>query len=190
MKLIHTWLRAISVDINTIKENFQPTSIDIVITKAVESVEPHAVRKDITLTYEIGADVPMIYGDEGTLVEAIVNIIGNAIKYSPSGSKVDLNAGFTEGQVVIRIEDNGIGISKDDLPYIFEDFYTSSDENKAERGSGVGLALTRRIIEAHEGSITVESELGQGSIFELRLPGFEGQTEEDNPKIIERVNNI
>lgn len=190
MKLIHTWLRAISVDINTIKENFQPTSLPVILSKAVESVEPHAVRKDISISTFIGDDIPMIYGDEGTLVEAIVNIIGNSIKYSPSGSKVEMSASYIDDQVVIRIQDNGIGISKEDLPFIFVDFYTSSDVNKAERGSGVGLALTRRILEAHDGTITVESELGQGSTFEMRLPGYEDETELENTALFESVNNI
>ena len=189
MKLIHTWLRAISVDINTIKENFQPTSLPVILSKAVESVEPHAVRKDISITTFIGDDIPMIYGDEGTLVEAIVNIIGNSIKYSPSGSKVEMSASYIDDLVVIRIQDNGIGISKEDLPFIFVDFYTSSDVNKAERGSGVGLALTRRILEAHDGTITVESELGQGSTFEMRLPGYEDETELENTALFESVNN-
>jgi two-component system sensor histidine kinase/response regulator len=189
MNLIHTWLRAISVDINTIKENFQPTSLPVILSKAVESVEPHAVRKDISITTFIGDVIPMIYGDEGTLVEAIVNIIGNSIKYSPSGSKVEMSASYIDDQVVIRIQDNGIGISKEDLPFIFVDFYTSSDVNKAERGSGVGLALTRRILEAHDGTITVESELGQGSTFEMRLPGYKDETELENTALFESVNN-
>ena len=189
MKLIHTWLRAITVDINTIKDNFKPASLQVIISKAVESVEPHAVRKDISIASMIADDVPMIYGDEGTLVEAIVNIVGNAIKYSPSGSHVDITAAYMDQKIIIRIQDNGIGISKEDLPFIFEDFYTSSDENKSERGSGVGLALTRRILEAHDGTITVASELGQGSTFEMSLPGYEDETELENSKIFEPVNN-
>ncbi len=189
MKLIHTWLRAITVDINTIKDNFKPASLHVIISKAVESVEPHAVRKDISIEYTVADNVPMIYGDEGTLVEAIVNIVGNAIKYSPSGSHVDITATYIDQKIVIIIQDNGIGISKEDLPFIFEDFYTSSDKNKPERGSGVGLALTRRILEAHDGTITVASELGQGSTFEMSLPGYENETESENSKLFEPVNN-
>jgi len=187
--LIHTWLRAISVDINTIKERFQPTSIPTVIAKAVESVEPHAVRKDIAITSTVAADMPMVQGDEGTLSEAIVNILGNAIKYSPAGSQIDLTGSHVGDQVIIRITDNGIGISKEDLPYIFDDFYTSSDKNKEERGSGVGLALTKRIVEAHNGSISVESELGQGSTFELCLPGFDEEKAKEQSELLETVNN-
>lgn len=177
MKLIHTWLRAISVDINTIKDNFKPASVQVIISKAVESVEPHAIRKDISINTDLPEEALSVYGDEGTLVEAVVNITGNAVKYSPTGSHVDISSFESDGQVVIRIKDNGIGISQEDLPYIFEDFYTSSDENKSERGSGVGLALTRRILEAHGGTINVESELGKGSMFELFLPTFKNQSE-------------
>ena len=190
MKLIHTWLRAISVDIESIKENFKPTSIPIVITKAVESVEPHAVRKDISIQTSIEDDLSYVDGDEGTLVETIVNIIGNAVKYSPTGSHISITANSSENQVIIRIQDNGIGISKEDLPFIFEDFYTTKPNKDVEKGSGVGLALTRRILEAHEGTISVESELGKGSTFELCLPVVKELSAELNQMTKEPVNNI
>jgi len=190
MKLIHTWLRAISVDIESIKENFKPTSIPIVITKAVESVEPHAVRKDISIQTSIEDDLSYVDGDEGTLVEAVVNIVGNAVKYSPTGSHIDITASSSENQVTIRIQDNGIGISKEDLPFIFEDFYTTRSNQDVERGSGVGLALTRRILEAHEGTISVESELGKGSTFDLCLPVVKELSAELNQMTKEPVNNI
>jgi signal transduction histidine kinase len=190
MKLIHTWLRAISVDIESIKENFKPTSIPIVITKAVESVEPHAVRKDISIQTSIEDDLSYVDGDEGTLVETIVNIIGNAVKYSPTGSHISITANSSENQVIIRIQDNGIGISKEDLPFIFEDFYTTKPNKNVEKGSGVGLALTRRILEAHEGTISVESELGKGSTFELCIPVVKELSAELNHMTKEPVNNI
>ena len=190
MKLIHTWLRAISVDIESIKENFKPTSIPIVITKAVESIEPHSLRKDISIQTSIEDDLSYVDGDEGTLVEAVVNIVGNAVKYSPTGSHIDITANSRENQVIIRIQDNGIGISKEDLPFIFEDFYTTRSNKDVEKGSGVGLALTRRILEAHEGTISVESELGKGSTFELCLPVVKELSAELNQMTKEPVNNI
>jgi signal transduction histidine kinase len=176
MKLIHTWLRAITVDIESIKENFKPISISSVISKAVESMEPQAIRKDIPIHTTIQDDIYLVEGDEGTLVEALVNLVGNAVKYSPTGNQVEITATNKDDQILIRIEDNGIGISKEDLPFIFEDFYTGTTERNTERGSGVGLALTKRILEAHNGSVSVESELGKGSIFTLCLPAIK-----DNP---------
>ena len=190
MKLIHTWLRAITVDIESIKENFKPISISSVISKAVESVEPHAIRKDIPIHTTIQDDICLVEGDEGTLVEAVVNLVGNAVKYSPTGSRVEISAINKDDQILIRIEDNGIGISKEDLPFIFEDFYTGTTDRNTERGSGVGLALTKRILEAHNGSVSVESELGKGSIFTLCLPAIKDDPIELTVMSKETVNNI
>ena len=190
MKLIHTWLRAITVDIESIKDNFKPTSIPIVITKAVESVEPHAIRKDISIRTSMEDDIFAVNGDEGTLVEAVVNIVGNGVKYSPIGSQIEITATSSDNQVLIKIQDNGIGISKEDLPFIFEDFYRVKSNRNNVRGSGVGLALTRRILEAHEGTISVESELGKGSTFELCLPAVKEISEEFNHLTKEPVTNI
>lgn len=189
MKLIHTWLRAITVDIESIKENFLPTNIPTVISKAIESVEPHAIRKDISINSTVQDDIFIIEGDEGTLVEAVVNIAGNAVKYSPTGSRVEIIASNIDEHVQIEINDNGVGISSDDLPFIFEDFYTSSSNQQIERGSGVGLALTRRIIEAHNGTITVESELGKGSKFKMRFPAMKESSVDMTTNNFELVNN-
>jgi len=190
MKLIHTWLRAITVDIESIKDNFKPTSIPIVINKAVESVEPHAIRKDISIRTSMEDDIFAVNGDEGTLVEAVVNIVGNGVKYSPIGSQIEITTSSSDNQVTIRIQDNGIGISKEDLPFIFEDFFRVKSNQSVERGSGVGLALTRRILEAHEGTISVESELGKGSTFELCLPAVKEIYDELNLMTKEPVTNI
>ncbi len=190
MKLIHTWLRAITVDIESIKENFKPISISSVISKAVESMEPHAIRKDISIHTTIQDDIYLVEGDEGTLVEALVNLVGNAVKYSPTGNRVEITARNKDDQILIRIEDNGIGISKEDLPFIFEDFYTGTTDRNTERGSGVGLALTKRILEAHNGSVSVESELGKGSIFTLCLPAIKDNPIELTEMSKETVNNI
>jgi two-component system sensor histidine kinase/response regulator len=173
MKLIHTWLRAMTVDIDNIRENFGPTSIPDVVSKAVESVQPHAIRKNISIETSMQEIIASVNGDEGTLVEAVVNLIGNSVKYSPIGSEIAVTVEETEDQILIAVQDNGIGISEEDLPFIFEDFYTGKTKQTTEKSSGLGLALTRRIIEAHEGSISVESVLGQGSTFEICLPILE-----------------
>jgi two-component system sensor histidine kinase/response regulator len=190
MKLIHTWLRAITVDITAIRDNFKPTAIRTVISKAIESVKTHAIRKDITIKASIEENLPSVEGDEGTLVEAVVNIVGNAIKYSPVGSEINVIAIKEDQQVVITVEDRGLGISKEDLPLIFEDFFTGKSNQKADRGSGVGLALTRRIIEAHGGSITVESELGKGSKFNIYLPALLNDTIETRSMTRNMINTI
>lgn len=182
MKLIHTWLRAMTVDIDNIRENFGPTSIPDVVSKAVESVQSHAIRKNISIETSMQEKIAFVNGDEGTLVEAVVNLIGNSVKYSPIGSEIAVTVEETEDQIFIAVQDNGIGISEEDLPFIFEDFYTGKTKQNTEKSSGLGLALTRRIIEAHEGSISVESVLGQGSTFEICLPILENINSEKSIK--------
>jgi two-component system sensor histidine kinase/response regulator len=168
--LILTWLRVLSVDVMKIRENFKPIPISSVLSKAEENVLPTATRKDIEIISSINEPLSLVNGDEGTLVETVVNILGNAIKYSRIGSQIIVKAEEIENNIVISIADTGIGISKEDLPSIFNDFYTGKDGQKIEKSSGLGLAITRRIIEAHNGSVSVESELGKGSTFTIRLP--------------------
>jgi len=170
VKLINTWLRAISVDISSIRENFKPTSITTVITKAVDNVQTHATRKAIDIEINQTKSQTIVNGEEGTLVEAVVNIVGNAVKYSRMGGHVSISAEEKGEHVHITVADDGVGIAQEDLPHLFQDFYIGKSKTEGERRSGVGLAITRRIIEAHDGSISVESELGKGSTFVIQLP--------------------
>jgi len=170
IKLVNTWLRAISVDISTIRENFETISIVETITKAVENVDQHAIRKDISIETSLQEPIGPINGNEVTLVEAIVNIIGNAVKYTQMGGHIFINASEEEDYVHIEIKDDGVGIAVEDLSHIFDDFYVGKTKPEGERRSGVGLAITKRIIDAHDGSITVDSELGKGSTFVIHLP--------------------
>ena len=122
LKLIHTWLRVISVDIEKIKENFAPISVITSISKAIESVQPHATPKDIEILTSVEEPLGLVQGDEGTFAEALVNIIGNAVKYSRVASQVLVKVEEKEGSVWISVKDTGVGISKEDLPFIFKPF--------------------------------------------------------------------
>jgi signal transduction histidine kinase len=172
MKLIHTWLRVISsdADITKLRENFQPTSVESVISKAIESVQSHAIRKDIEIVASVDESLKPIFGDDTTLVEAVVNLLGNAIKYSRMGSQVFVEVEEKEDNTLITVTDRGVGISDEDLPFVFGDFYVGKSSPEVERGSGLGLAISRRIAEAHDGSISVDSALGKGSTFVISLP--------------------
>lgn len=172
--LIHTWLRAISVDIETIRENFEPVSVTSVISKAVESIEPHATRKAIEIVTELEEPLSPILGDDVTLTEALVNLGNNAVKYSHMGSQVLIRAKEADNQVEISVADTGVGIPEEDLPYIFDDFYRAKSGRAVAGGAGLGLAICRRIIENHDGSISAQSEPGKGSTFVIRLPAYQG----------------
>jgi two-component system sensor histidine kinase/response regulator len=170
IQLIHTWLRVISIDINQLKASFKPLPVEGILEKAIESIQPQATRKDIKIVNLIDQTNYQINGDEGTLVESIVNILGNAVKYSRDGKMITLNTYSKGGEILIEIKDEGIGIADEDLPHIFDDFYTGGTGDIAPKSSGLGLAITRRIIEAHDGRISVSSKLGKGSTFILQMP--------------------
>ncbi len=169
LKLIHTWLRVISTDMLNIRESFKPTDVSAVIAQAVESMQPHAIRKDIEICTQVDGEMRQIYGDAVTLTEALINLLSNAIKYSWQDSKIEIRVKDKAGDVVISVIDYGVGIAKEDLPFVFQDFFVGKSKRE-EGGCGLGLAITRRIVEAHGGSISVASEPGKGSAFVIRLP--------------------
>lgn len=172
LKMTQTWLRALATNIEKIKESFKPTTIPAAVAKAVESVHPYAQRKDIEVLTAVREPLSPVHGDEGALTEALVNIVGNAVKYSFAGSRVEVTAEDQDGRILIAVRDTGVGIPPDELPHIFGDFYRGRGAHAEEGGAGLGLALTRRIVEAHGGLITVESAPGQGSTFVIALPAL------------------
>lgn len=172
LKLIHRWLRVISADIEKIREQFHPVSLPAAISNAVECVQPQANRTDVQIETLLADPSLQVLGEEGTLCEALINLLSNAIKYSHAGGRVLLRAEVEEGRCVIRVRDWGIGIPSEDLPYILGGFAGVRAGPGGERGCGLGLALTRRIVEAHDGSVTAESEPGKGSTFVISLPAL------------------
>jgi two-component system sensor histidine kinase/response regulator len=170
LKMINSWLRVISVDIDKLKESFAPISIAQPIAAAMESVATLAARKNIEIVSEVSEDLPPILGDSISLSEVFVNIIGNAIKYSPDGTKVSIRAEMADQQIVVSVKDSGVGIAEEDLPHIFDGFYRGKAGQETAAGHGIGLAVARQIVEAHNGSISVESELGKGTTFTVSLP--------------------
>ncbi len=100
----------------------------------------------------------------------LLNIVENGIKYSQVGGKVSVSSCQNNGYVKIDVKDNGIGISEEDIKYIFDRFYRADRSRKRESGSGLGLSISRWIAEAHQGSIEVISQPAQGSMFTIKLP--------------------
>jgi signal transduction histidine kinase len=115
----------------------------------------------------------MVLGDEGALTEALLNVVGNAVKYSREGGQVVVSAVSRDGNVVISVSDTGVGIPAADLPRIFAAFYRGQAGESGVAGAGIGLALTRRIVEAHGGSIAATSDPGRGSVFVIELPAHQ-----------------
>jgi two-component system sensor histidine kinase/response regulator len=168
--LINSWLRVYSVDISKIKDNFSVFPVNDLIVDAIEDVQPQAVRKDIQVISTLGDKLKPIEGDKTSLEEALVNIIGNAVKYSYPGGKVLINTVEKNGNVEIDISDSGVGIPEEELPNVLSDFYRGRSAQGDESSHGIGLTISRKIIEAHNGTIFVKSELSHGTTFTIQIP--------------------
>lgn len=138
---------------------------------AVASVGPVAVSRHQTLSLEAPASGPLVYGDRRRLEQALVNLISNAIRFSPEGAPVIVAVDTVEDQVRWRVEDVGPGISDEDQARLFERFFVGPrDRHGSREGVGLGLPTALAIAQAHGGTITVESEVGVGSTFGLVVP--------------------
>ncbi len=142
--------------------------IDIV-NPALERLRLQAERTGLTLTVECPDDLPAVLADATRVQQVVVNLLHNAIKFTPSGGQVTVRTAWQEGMIRFAVSDTGIGIAAEDLPRIFERFY-KVDRSRATSGTGLGLAIARHLIEAHGGRIWVESEVGKGSTFYFTIP--------------------
>jgi signal transduction histidine kinase len=130
-----------------------------------------AEDKGIELTFNLPPKLPVIQADRNKVSLGLHNLLGNAMKYTPSGGKVSVNVALEPTRLVVDVVDTGIGISSEDRQRIFEKFYRAQDRRVTEiTGSGLGLAIAREVVRMHGGDISVESELNKGSTFTLVLP--------------------
>jgi signal transduction histidine kinase len=145
-------------------------SMKDVLYNVFSAVEPLANDKKLGFKVEAQPDMPKGHGDERRLTQVVLNLVGNAIKFSDTGSVV-IKASATNGTFTVAVQDNGPGISKADQGKIFEEFQQADNSaTKKKGGTGLGLSISRRIVEMHGGKLWVESEVGHGSVFQFSLP--------------------
>jgi signal transduction histidine kinase len=148
-----------------------PIDVKAMLAKSVDSVQLLADEKSIALKRDFEkAPDSIIQGDVFWLGQVVVNVLSNAIKFSPTKTTVTATIEISAREVVIRISDMGPGISKEDRKLVFERFHRISANSNGIAGSGLGLTISRELIELHHGSIDIDSELGAGSTFNIRLP--------------------
>jgi signal transduction histidine kinase len=149
----------------------QPSTFELpeLLENAASMVRERATRQGIGLIVATDDSVGGMEGDERKVKQILFNLLSNAVKFTPSGGKVTLAARATEEQVVIAVHDTGIGVGADELDKIFEEFYQVG-ASRTQEGTGLGLALTKRLVELHDGQLTVVSEPGVGSTFTVTMP--------------------
>ena len=150
--------------------NFQQVKIEDVFQAAIQLCRPKAEDKKIRIDLDCEKGTTAVF--DPTLIEqAVVNLLDNAIKYSEPEGTVQIKSHKTNSEVIINVQDHGIGIAQKHLPRLFERFYrVDKSRSRKEGGTGLGLAIVKHIAQAHSGHVAVESDIGEGSRFSIHLP--------------------
>jgi signal transduction histidine kinase len=174
--LINDLLTLASTDEHQLLLEREEVRLDLLAIDVAATTEALASEKGITL--EVKADQPaMVIGDEVRLIQVMLNLIDNAIAYTNTGGKVLLSVEVREKEVFLTVRDSGIGIAQEHLEHIFERFYrVDAARSRAAGGTGLGLAIVEWIVRAHGGVITVESQVGVGTTFTVKLSLYKNLT--------------
>lgn len=170
-------LKLASLDSEHQTLTLQQYRLDEQIRHVVMALEPQWTKKNIEIDLDL-SNVQM-EADKDLLEQVWLNLVTNAIKYTPENGLVKISIHQKNEEIDVKIKDNGIGIAEEDQKYIFESFY-KVDKSRTLKGSGLGLAITKKIVRLHEGAIRVESKKEQGSIFTVTLPIQKNRTKKDS----------
>lgn len=172
-KLVDDLLDLSALESGRMPPDYEPLFLGPIAAKAAAGLKALAARKRIVLRVGPFHDLPSVRADRGQIKQVLVNLLDNAIKYTPENGLVRLEARFENGLVSVWVEDNGIGIPPEDLPRVFERFYRVDKARSRDMGgTGLGLSIVKHIIEAHGGTVAADSEPGRGSRFSFTLPAL------------------
>ncbi len=160
------------IEAGAVPLNIRPLSVSVLIASTVDRLAPQFQDKGVTISTEVPGGLPDVTGDEDRLGQVLVNIVGNALQFTPAGGQVTLSAWRERERVAIAVRDTGVGISAEHLPHLFDRFYRADEaRSRVGGGSGIGLTIAKRLIESHGGTIVAYSDgPGRGSTFTVWLP--------------------
>jgi PAS domain S-box-containing protein len=167
--LIDDFLEFSRLQTGKLKLNLAATSLDKELVEVLDSYRPRASASGIKLELQNGETLPVIEADVHKLRRVFTNLLDNALKFSKEEGTITVTIEETATEIIVKVEDEGIGIPSDELPYIFDAFHRGSGTEE-KRGFGLGLAGVKTIVEAHGGCVRVDSEEGKGSVFTVVLP--------------------
>lgn len=166
----HQFLDISKIESGVMKYNFGSTDLLSVLLPVLEEAKLIATRKNIAVTFN-PSPIPKVKADVEKIPQAFSNLLSNAIKYTPENGRIQVDVAQSKFGVRISITDSGVGIAPEDLPNVFTKFYQAKNADKASsRGTGVGLALVKALVEAHGGRVFAESAVGEGTRFTVELP--------------------
>lgn len=170
-RLIKDLLNMSRIETGSLTLNKTLVKSDSLFEDCITAVLGTAQEKNIFIERRLPDSFPSLIGDKDQLQGAIINILGNAVKYTPEGGHIEFGLKEEDGMVIFEVSDSGYGISDEDLAHIFDKFYRSSNPQVCEQqGTGLGLGIAAEIVQLHDGGIAVQSKLGKGTRFTIRIP--------------------
>lgn len=170
-RIVGEMLSVAEIEAGSFKINSDDVRIETVFEDLQRDYAEQAKDKQIALSFNLPPKLPQVKGDRDKMLMALHNLVGNALKYTPTGGNVTVTVSAAGKDLIVEVQDSGIGISPDDAERIFERFYRAKDPRVSKiTGTGLGLTLAREVVRLHGGDISVESQLNQGSTFTLTLP--------------------
>jgi signal transduction histidine kinase len=170
LSLINDVLDLSKVEAGQIELEVAPFSLREAVERGVVMVRERASKNGVALAAEIEPEVQVVSGDERRIRQILFNLLSNAVKFTPAGGRIDVSARLVDGEIQLAVADTGPGIAPEDVDRIFEEFQQTDVGAQHHEGTGLGLALSKRLVELHGGRIWVESEVDAGSRFVFTLP--------------------
>ena len=184
LNLINQLLELSKIESGNMKLETSENDIVKFLKPIVHSFNSLSNKKFISYNFDFPKEKLMVYFDREKLEKIIANLLSNAIKYTPDFGKINVRVHSKNDKVIIEVEDNGIGIPEDEMEFVFNRYYrVNSKESKKNKGTGIGLSLTKELVTLHKGEIELESKVGKGAVFKIHLPL--GKEHLDESEIIE-----
>ncbi|MBS3906826.1 MAG: response regulator [Syntrophaceae bacterium] len=191
--ILNNLLNLSKIESGKVELKFEDVALKSLIELTASSLRPQADGKSIAIEVEVPEDLPAAFADKDKIEQVLVNLIGNAIKFTPERGKIFVMAKAyfeerergTVNKIAVSVKDTGIGIPVEHLNSVFEKFHQVEDSlHRSTGGTGLGLAITKGLVEAHQGKIWVESEVGKGSVFTFTLPVSERERREPHFRFV------
>ncbi len=171
LEMVNNILEAARIDAGRAKMNYEWVDMVDLLSTVEGTIRPLSDRKSIELTTDVSPDVPLIYADWEKLRRIVENLVSNAVKFTKPGGRVEIKVTGADDTLHIAVQDTGIGIREEDIKRLFEKFMQlDQSAQRRYRGSGLGLAVVKDLVSAHEGTVEVYSVYKQGSTFTVNIP--------------------
>ena len=175
MALVENLTKMTQLDGTGVDFFFVPVDLNDVVQVVLAKLSTLTKTKQLRVRVDLDGKLPAVKADQYEITRALVNLVENGVKYSPAGGTLEIRTYGSKGDVVVEVSDKGMGIPVAELPHVFDPFFRGKGSERVHSvGRGLGLSVTKKIVEIHQGTVVVESVVGQGSTFRVLLPAVRG----------------